>query len=83
MARGKQVQYSIAVSLYNLFAVRVWISGQEAHYSMWSPIFLTYVQMVIALFPTKTNLWFCVLVLHLGSVKEKALKNLSDYPPSR
>jgi hypothetical protein len=38
--------------------------------------------MVIALFPTKTNLWFCVLVLHLGSVKGKALKNLSDYPPS-
>jgi hypothetical protein len=50
---------------------------QEAHYSMWLPIFPTYIQMVIALFPTKTNLWFCVIVLHLASVKGKALKNLS------
>jgi hypothetical protein len=32
----------------NLFVVRVWISVQEAHYSMWSPIFSTYIQMVIA-----------------------------------
>ncbi len=67
----------------NLFVVRDWISVQEAYYSMWSLIFPTYLQMVIALFPTKTNLWFYVLVLHLGSVKGKALKNLSDYPSSR
>ncbi len=56
---------------------------QEAHHSMWSPVFPTYIQMVIALFPTKTNLWFCVLVLHLGLVKGKALKNFSDYPLSK
>ncbi len=48
LARDKQVQYSLAVSLYNLLVVRVQISMQEAHYSMWSPIFPTYVQMVTA-----------------------------------
>ncbi len=47
---------------------------QEAHYSMWSPIFLKYIQMVIALFSTKTNL------SSFDLVNGKALKNLSDYP---
>ncbi len=38
----------IAVSLYSLSAVRVWISVQEDHESTWLPTFPTYVQMVIA-----------------------------------
>ncbi len=46
---------------------------------MWLPISPTCIQMVIALFPTKTNLWFCVLVHHLVQWKEKLL---SDYPLS-
>ena len=40
-----------------------------------------YIRLGTALFPTKINLWFIILVLHLGLVKGKALKNLSDYPP--
>jgi hypothetical protein len=38
------------------------------------PTFPTYIQMVIALFPTKTNLWFCVLVLYLVW-QEKSFEN--------
>jgi hypothetical protein len=45
--------------------MRVWISVQEAHLSMWLLILPTYLHMVIALFLTKTNLCLCVLVLHL------------------
>ncbi len=33
--------------------------------------------------PLRQTSGFCHLGLHLGSVKGKALKNLSDYPPSR
>jgi hypothetical protein len=30
------------------YVVRAWISVQEAHYSMWLPIFPTYIQVLIA-----------------------------------
>ena len=41
----------------------------------------TFIRLGTALFPTEINLWFTILVLHIGLVKGKALKNLSDYPP--
>ena len=58
------------------------ISMQDIQSCAWLPFCVyTYIRLGTALFPTKINLWFIILVLHLGLVKGKAWKNLSDCPP--